>query len=76
MQLDRKMLERLSRLNDEQLGDVIRQIARDSGIDPATLGIDTNNIHSIRAALRTTSEEDLQRLGEVYEAYRQQRRGR
>jgi hypothetical protein len=74
MQFDRKMLDRLCRLNDEQLGAVIRQIAEEAGIDPQTLGIDVSSIQSIRTALQSTSEEDLGRLGEVYDAYRKHRR--
>lgn len=74
MQFDRKMLDRLCRLNDEQLGAVIRQIAEEAGIDPQTLGIDVSSIQSIRTALQSTSEEDLGRLGEVYDTYRKHRR--
>ena len=76
MQFDRKMLDRLCRMNDEQLGEMIRRIAEEAGIDPRSLGIDTSSIQSIRNALQSTSEEDMERLGEVYDAYRQHRRER
>lgn len=76
MQLDRRMLDRLGRLDDEQLRRLIQQIATEAGIDPATLGIDPDNVQSIRHALQSTKEEDLARLGEVYDAYRQGRRGK
>ena len=51
MQIDKKMLDRLLGMNDDQLGDLIRRIATESGIDPAVLGISTENIAAIRAAL-------------------------
>ena len=74
MQIDKKMLERLGQLDDERLEALIREIARTAGIDPSVLGIDPENIQSIRAALRSTVDEDLARLNEIYQAYRQRRR--
>lgn len=76
MQLDRRMLERLQRLDDEQLGNVIRKIASEAGIDPNLLGIDVDNIRSIRQALGATDEADLERLGAIYEEYRHNRRSK
>ncbi len=74
MQLDQKMLNRLLTMNDEQLGEVVREIAREAGIDPALLGIDPQNIKSIRQALGAANDTDLQQLNEVYQAYRQNKR--
>ena len=71
MKLDKRMVNRLLSLNDEQLGEVIKNIASESGIDPDTLGLNPNNIQSIRQALGMANEEDLQKMGEVYQAYRQ-----
>ncbi len=74
MELDRKMLERLLRMNDEQLAQVIRTVAAESGIDAATLGINPENVQSIRSALGGATEEDIQRLNEIYTDYKQNRR--
>ena len=74
MKLDKKMLDRLLNMNDEQLAAVIRSIATESGIDPARLGINPENVQSIRQALGMATDEDLQKMGEVYDTYRQNRR--
>ncbi len=74
MKLDKRMLERLLSMNDDQLTQVIQSIATEAGIDPATLGLQAEQIQSLRAALGSATDEDLQRMGEVYQAYRQQRR--
>ena len=75
MQIDRKMLNRLLTMNDEQLGEFIRKIAAETGIDPAMLGLNPQNIQSIRTALGSATESDLQQLNNVYDAYKQGRRG-
>ena len=76
MQIDRKMLDRLLMMNDEQLGEVVRTIAAEAGIDPAVLGLNPQNIQSIRQALCSATQSDLQQLNNVYDAYKQNRRGR
>ncbi len=74
MQLDQKMLNRLLAMNDEQLGALIGQIASEAGIDPAELGLQPQNIASIRQALGNATDADLEKLNRVYEDYRQNRR--
>lgn len=76
MQIDRKMLDRLLMMNDEQLGEVVRTIAAEAGIDPAVLGLNPQNIQSIRQALGSATQSDLQQLNNVYDAYKQNKRGR
>ena len=75
MQIDRKMLDRLLMMNDEQLGEVVRTIAAEAGIDPAVLGLNPQNIQSIRQALGSATQSDLQQLNNVYDAYKQNKRG-
>lgn len=71
MQIDQKMLNRLLNMNDEQLGEIIKNIAVEAGIDPAQLGLNPNNINSIRQALGSATEEDIQQLNTVYDTYKQ-----
>ena len=70
MKLDKRMVNRLLSLNDEQLSNVIKSIAAESGIDPAALGLNPNSIQSIRTALGMAREEDLKQMEEIYNAYR------
>ena len=76
MQIDKKMLDRLLMMNDEQLGDLIGKIASESGIDPSTLGLNANSIANIRQALGSATDADLQQLNDVYDAYKQSQRSK
>ena len=75
MQLDRRMLERVLNMNDEQLRELIEKIAAETGIDPSALGLNTASIDSIRQALGSATDGDLQQLGDAYDSYRKSRRG-
>ena len=74
MQFDRHMLKRLLAMNDAQLSALIEKIATEAGIDPAQLGLNPNNIQSIRETLEGANAEDLQRFQGIYDAYRTGRR--
>lgn len=74
MQIDQRMLNRLLSMNDAQLGEVIRTVAAESGIDPARLGINPESITSIRAALGSATEADLAQFNALYESYRNQKK--
>ena len=74
MQLDKKMLDRVLMMNDEQLGELIRRIATEAGVDPVALGLNTQNLQGIRQALGSATEEDVKELNAVYESYKQNRR--
>lgn len=76
MQIDQKMLNRLLTMDDAQLGEVIKTIATEAGIDPAMLGLNPDNIQSIRQVLGSATEQDLRQLNAVYDTYKQNRRGR
>ena len=73
MQLDRTALDRLLKTNDRQLMAIIKKLAADSGIDPASLNINVNDISSLRSALSSATDEDLKRVAEQYEANRKAR---
>ena len=74
MQIDQNTLARLLSLDDQRLGEVIRTIASESGIDPSALGLDPNSIGQIRSALGSATDEDLVRLNAVYADYRRNRK--
>lgn len=74
MQIDQKTLNKLLSMNDAQLGDVLQKIAAEAGIDPLALGLNPENIDSVRRALGSVSEAELAQLNEVYQGYRNQRK--
>lgn len=74
MQIDSKMLKRLLAMNDEQLGLMIQKIAAESGIDPAELGINPQNIESVRSALGSIGDDELEGINRLYEDYRRDKR--
>ena len=76
MQIDERMLKRLLAMNDEQLGQMIQKIAAESGIDPAQLGINPQNIESVRSALGSIGEDELEGINRLYEDYRRGKRDR
>lgn len=74
MQIDERMLKRLLAMNDEQLGQMIQKIAVETGIDPAQLGINPQSIESVRSALGSISEDELEGINRLYEDYRRNKR--
>ncbi|MBO7274003.1 MAG: hypothetical protein J6V22_04025 [Clostridia bacterium] len=74
MQIDERMLKKLLAMNDEQLGLMIQKIAAESGIDPAQLGINPQNIESVRSALGSIGEDELEGINRLYEDYRRGKR--
>ena len=74
MQIDERMLKRLLAMNDEQLGQMIQKIAIETGIDPAQLGINPQSIESVRSALGSISEDELEGINRLYEDYRRNKR--
>ena len=75
MQIDRKTLQYLLSMDDAKLSALLQKIARESGISPAALGAAPNDLRSIRQALGTATEADLQKINDLYTAYRKGERG-
>ena len=71
MQIDQKMLNRLLSMDDEHLTDLIRNVAVEAGLDPAQIGLNQKSIANIRHALGAATEQDLQQISDIYQAYRQ-----
>ena len=76
MQIDERMLKKLLAMNDEQLGQMIQKIAAESGIDPVQLGINPQNIESVRSALGSIGEDELEGINRLYEDYRRGKRNK
>ena len=74
MQIDERMLKRLLAMNDEQLGLMIQKIAAETGIDSAQLGINPQSIESVRSALGSIGDEELEGINRLYEDYRRNKR--
>ena len=74
MQLDRASLDKLLTLKDRQLQNIMTRLAAKSGIDPKEFNIDLASVESIRKALTTATDEDLQRIADQYEANKGKKR--
>ena len=62
MNFDKKSLSKLLSLTDEELTKVLKDIAKESGINPNNLNIGKADIMKIRAFLSIASEDDIARL--------------
>lgn len=76
MQIDRNALQKILRMNDEQLKDLISQIASTAGINPEELGISPENIAGVRQALSEATDDDVEKLNALYTDYKHNRRGK
>ena len=63
-QIDRKTLERLLNLNDDQLRFIIGKAAATTGADLSEFNISADDIAGARKALATATDEDLRRISE------------
>ncbi len=70
MKLDKKALDRLLTLNDENLKKMIEAIAAESGLDLSSFGISAGDIASVRAALSGATDEDLKKAAEQIEEFK------
>ena len=74
MQLDRKTLDRMLSLNDDQLKGIILSLAESSGLDLSAFNISPNDIKSIRNALSGATDEDIRRATEQMRGFRPPKR--
>lgn len=73
MNIDKRMLDRILTMDDTQLAALVQSIAKEAGIDPAQLGMQADNIQSIRHALSIATDSDMEQLSRVYDDYRKNR---
>ena len=59
MQLDRKSLDRLLNLSDDQLRMLLRRLLSENGVDPDTVPLEQLNMGKLREALRGATDEDI-----------------
>ena len=62
MKLDRNAVNALLALNDDQLRAIIRGLAARSGLPADMLKMTENDVASIRRALRTATDEEIERV--------------
>ena len=62
MNFDKKSLKKLITLSDEELIIVLRDIAKEAGVDDKNLNIGKSEVSKIRTFLSLASEDDIARL--------------
>jgi hypothetical protein len=62
MQLDRKSLDRLLRLNDEQLRGVLGKLLAEYGVDVSRVPLQQMDMTALRAVLSSATDEDVSRF--------------
>lgn len=66
MQLDKKSMDRLLKLNDDQLRMVIGKLLTEYGVDTSRVPLATMDLSALRAVLQMASEEDISRLLQAF----------
>lgn len=62
MQLDKKSLDRLLLLSDDQLRRVMAGLLAEYGVDPSTVPLDQFDMGKLRGVLSNATDEDIQRF--------------
>lgn len=62
MQLDKKSLDRLLKLNDDQFRMVLGKLLAEYGVDVSRVPLATMDLSALRAILQMAGEEDISRL--------------
>ena len=70
MMLDKRSVDMLLHLNDDQLITVIKRLAADAGVDVGKLNISPSQIAGIRQALSVATDEDLGRAAELLKNFK------
>lgn len=66
MQLDRKTINRLLTLEDDQLRAFIRNLAERQGLDLSAFQLSVNDIAGIRRVLSEADDDTLRRIAEQF----------
>lgn len=62
MNFDRDSLKKLLALGDEELAQILREIAAESGIDTSSITLGKAEISKLRTVLSLASDEDISRM--------------
>lgn len=62
MNFDKKSLSKLLTLNDEELEQVLRDIAKEAGVNAENLAISKSDILKLRTFLSMASDDEIARL--------------
>lgn len=65
MMLDKRSVEMILHLPDDQLVMIIKKLASDAGVDVKNLNITKEQISRIRGALSIATDDDLKRAAEL-----------
>lgn len=62
MNFNRDSLKKLLALGDEELAEIVREIAAESGVDTTSLVLGKSELAKLRAVLALASDEDISRM--------------
>ena len=62
MNFNRDSLKKLLALCDEELAEIVREIAAESGVDTTSLVLGKSELAKLRAVLALASDEDIARM--------------
>ena len=62
MQLDKKSLDRLLKLNDDQLRGVLGKLLTEYGVDVSRVPLQQMDMKALRAVLAAATDEDITRF--------------
>lgn len=68
MQLDKQSLNRLMKLNDNQLRTVLAGLLAEYGVDTGKVPLQTMDMSALRAILQAATDEDITRFMQMFGA--------
>lgn len=66
MQLDKKSLDRLLKLNDDQLRGVLGRLLTEYGVDISRVPLGQMDMTALRAVLSAATDEDITRFMQMF----------
>ena len=66
MQLDKKSLDRLLKLNDDQLRGVLGKLLAEYGVDVSRVPLAQMDMTALRAVLSAATDEDITRFMQMF----------
>ena len=66
MPLDKKQIDRLLRLNDDQLRAVLEKLLASYGVDTSRVPLASLDVGALRGLLQNASEQDIERFLQMF----------